>query len=101
MKKTWVIVFTFILTGISLLSSESDFAVRIWFSHIDSENQVMADIASEFTLETGISVEVVSRRSIFDAPRDLANYAEAYDRPDIVLMQAPDIGNMVKSGFIL
>lgn len=80
--------------------SSNDMIVRIWFSHNEQENQAMRSIADRFTAQTGIAVEVISRRSIFDSPRDLANNAELPERPDIVFMQAPDIGNLVRSGFL-
>ena len=82
-------------------SESGERTIRIWFSHIEPENACMKEIADSFSLKTGIKVEVISRRSIFDSPRDLANNAELKDRPDIVLMQAPDIGNMVVSGLIM
>ncbi len=98
-----VIVQVALLLGARLFAAPDggDSTIRIWFSHIEPENLAMAAIAGEFTSLTGIEVEVVGRRSIFDAPRDLANNAELDDRPDIILMQAPDIGNMVASGLIV
>jgi hypothetical protein len=49
--------------------------VRVWFSHIEAENETLRAIARDFTAETGIPVEIVSRRSVFDAPADLVNNA--------------------------
>lgn len=74
--------------------------IRVWFSSIEEENLVMSNIANQFTAETGIKVDIVSRRSVFDAPTDLANNATLDNRPDIVYMQAPDIGGLVSSGFL-
>lgn len=79
----------------------SNQTVRVWFSHIERENEALRSIASDFTHATGIDVEIISRRSIFDAPNDLANNAETSNRPDIVFMQAPDIGRMVYSELLL
>jgi arabinogalactan oligomer/maltooligosaccharide transport system permease protein len=75
--------------------------VKVWFSHIEAENEVMRSIAEEFTGETGIQVDIVSRRTVFDAPADLVNNAELPDRPDVIFMQAPDIGGLVVSGYLL
>ena len=88
------------VAAIDVENSSDERIVRIWFSHIEEENQAMRTIAEEFTAQTGIAVEVISRRSIFDAPRDFANNAELPERPDLVFMQAPDIGNLVRSGFL-
>jgi Maltose-binding periplasmic proteins/domains len=98
-----VIVQAALLLGATLFAAPGGdgSTIRIWFSHIEPENLAMVAIAEEFTSLTGIEVEVIGRRSIFDAPRDLANNAELDDRPDIILMQAPDIGNMVASGLIV
>ena len=75
--------------------------IRVWFSHIEAENEEMRSIAKAFTETTGIPVEIISRRAIFDAPADLVNNAELPDRPDVILMQAPDIGGLVASGYLL
>jgi arabinogalactan oligomer/maltooligosaccharide transport system permease protein len=45
-------------------------------------------------------VEVVSRINIFNAVTDLVNNATLDTRPDIVFMQAPDIGLLVASGYL-
>lgn len=74
--------------------------IRVWFSSIEEENNAMSNIASKFTAETGIKVDIISRRSVFDAPTDLVNNATLDTRPDIVFMQAPDIGGLVSSGYL-
>lgn len=81
------------------ISDDSNY-VKVWFGANEQENAVMERIAQEFTQKTGIQVEIVSRRSVFDAPADLVNYANLKDSPDIVYMQAPDIGNLVASGYL-
>ncbi len=94
-------MFTFaLLSFVSTDVEADDQTVRVWFSHIEAENEAMRDIASDFSDETGVDVEIISRRSIFDAPNDLANNAETANRPDIVFMQAPDIGRMVYSDLL-
>ena len=80
--------------------SRRAWTVKVWFGANEQENAVMEKIAERFTRETGIAVEIVARRSIFDAPSDLVNYAWLEDSPDIVYIQAPDIGNLVRSGFL-
>jgi arabinogalactan oligomer/maltooligosaccharide transport system permease protein len=75
--------------------------VKVWFSHIEAENEALRSIAKSFTGETGIQVDIVSRRTVFDAPADLVNNAELTDRPDVIFMQAPDIGGLVVSGYLL
>ncbi len=76
-------------------------SLKVWFSQNDSENKVLEQIASRFTSETGIPVEVVPRVNVFNAKNDLVNNAETDARPDIVFMQAPDIGELVVSGYLL
>jgi len=75
--------------------------LRVWFDSNVRENDEMRAIAADFERETGTAVEVVDRRSVFDAPRDLMNNAQTPQRPDLVLMQAPDIGDLAVSGFLL
>ncbi|MEN6418091.1 MAG: extracellular solute-binding protein [Clostridiaceae bacterium] len=80
--------------------SASAGTVKVWFGANEEENAVLRQIAERFEQETGIAVEVVARRAIFDAPTDLVNYAQLEEAPDIVYMQAPDIGTLVRSGFL-
>lgn len=82
------------------LSAEGDGIVRIWFSQYTEENAAMETIATRFTQETGIVVEVVPRMTVFNAAQDFTNNIEHDERPDIVFMQAPDIGNLVASGLL-
>ncbi len=60
----------------------------------------MENIAQDFTKETGVKVEVYQKLEIFTVPSALVNNAELEERPDIVYMQAPDIGGLVKSGYL-
>ena len=84
--------------------SDSDSAsaetVKVWFGANEEENAVLRQIAESFEQETGIAVEIVARRAVFDAPTDLVNYAQLEEAPDIVYIQAPDIGTLVRSGFL-
>jgi len=104
-NKVWILLCSILLVGSGLLWLPSvtfaSGAVRVWFSHIEAENETLRAIARDFTAETGIPVEIVSRRSVFDAPADLVNNAELTDRPDVVFMQAPDIGGLVESGYLI
>ncbi|HOH13601.1 MAG TPA: extracellular solute-binding protein, partial [Thermotogota bacterium] len=104
-NKVWTLSLSVFLACIAFLWLPSvAFAsepVRVWFSHIEAENETLRAIAREFTSETGIPVEIISRRSVFDAPADLVNNAELSDRPDVIFMQAPDIGGLVASGYLL
>lgn len=91
--------------GFALLSpgvsaEEGDGVVRIWFSQYTAENEAMETIAEAFTQATGIAVEVVPRMTVFTAAQDFVNNVQNDERPDIVFMQAPDIGNLVKSGLL-
>lgn len=81
-------------------NAEGESSIRVWFSQYEYENEAMREIAGEFTAKTGIKVEIISRRSVFDAPADLVNYATLDSRPDIIFMQAPDIGGLVSSGYL-
>ena len=106
MKKFLIgLIFILLIVCMLPLSNTVSYAqgnetIKIWFSHKEVENEKLREIASKFTDETGINVEVVSRRSIFDAPSDLVNYATLDDSPDIIFMQAPDIGSLVASGYL-
>lgn len=75
--------------------------IRIWGSELTRENDVVREIAAEWTAQTGVKVEVVDRRSLFDAPNDLVNNAQTSERPDIVMMQHADIGDLAANGFLL
>ena len=90
----------FVMFGnISHVQAE-DNTIRIWFSQYEEENTAMETIAAAFTDETGINVEVISRINIFNAASDLVNNAALDERPDIVFMQAPDIGSLVVNGYL-
>ncbi|MDD4595788.1 MAG: extracellular solute-binding protein [Candidatus Izemoplasmatales bacterium] len=97
-----VILFGFTVFSITPIKVEaaSDSVVHVWFSQYSQENDAMIAIANQFTNETGIAVEVVPRINVFNAANDLVNNAELDDRPDIVFMQAPDIGGLIASGYL-
>jgi len=80
--------------------SDSGETVKVWFGANEEENAVLQEIGGRFEQATGVHVEVVARRAIFDAPTDLVNYAKLEEAPDLVYIQAPDIGNLVRSGFL-
>lgn len=80
--------------------TEKSKVVKVWFGANKDENEVMEQIGRTFTEETGIQVEVVARRAIFDAPKDLVNHANLDDNPDLIYIQAPDIGGLVMSGYL-
>ncbi len=75
--------------------------IRVWGSELTRENDVIREIAAEWSAQTGVKVEVVDRRSLFDAPNDLVNNAQTSERPDIVMMQHADIGDLAANGFLL
>jgi arabinogalactan oligomer/maltooligosaccharide transport system permease protein len=74
--------------------------IRVWFSQYEAENAAMQTIADQYMLETGRSVEIIPRINVFNAVSDLVNNATLDERPDIVFMQAPDIGRLVSSGYL-
>ncbi|MDD3122614.1 MAG: extracellular solute-binding protein [Candidatus Izemoplasmatales bacterium] len=105
MKKFSVILLTIVFLAFSWVFSTPVFAdgatsLRIWFSQYDEENLAMEAIAKRYEEETGVHVEVISRINLFNAVKDLVNNATLDDRPDIVYLQAPDIGLLVKSGYL-
>jgi arabinogalactan oligomer/maltooligosaccharide transport system permease protein len=75
--------------------------LRVWVGAIEAEKTVMEEIAQEFTDETQIDVQVFQKVEIFTVPSALVNNAELEERPDLVYMQAPDIGSLVKSGYLV
>jgi len=96
---TVISVFFYGLKPVNAKAFDED-TIRIWFSQYEEENEAMQAIADNFTLETGIEVEVISRINVFNAVTDLVNNATLDDRPDLVFMQAPDIGKLVSSGYL-
>lgn len=88
-------------TNINIAKAAEIKKVRIWGSELARENNVIRTIAAEWTAQSGVQVEVVDRRSLFDAPKDLVNNATVGDRPDIVMMQHADIGDLAVNGFLL
>ncbi len=106
MKRIMLVSLITILVSASIslivphVAAETAMPVRVWFSQYEAENEAMVTLAEAFESETGIPVEVVPRINIFNAADDLVNNAELDDRPDIVFMQAPDIGRLVSSGYL-
>lgn len=82
------------------LKASSD-TIRVWFGAIEEEIITLKEIAKDFTLETNLQVEVIQKLEIFTVPSSFVNNAELEERPDIVYMQAPDIGGLVKSGYLV
>ena len=85
---------------VDLSVQAEDTVLRVWVGAIEGEKMVMEEIAEDFTKETGVKVEVYQKLEIFTVPSALVNNAELDERPDIVYMQAPDIGGLVKSGYL-
>lgn len=79
---------------------DSDTTIRVWFDSNEGENNALRQIAAIYEREKGVHVEVIDRRSVFDAPDDLVNNADVESGPDLVLMQAPDIGDLAVSGYL-
>ena len=75
-------------------------SIVVWFDNKEGENAALREIAEAYKKETGVHVEIIDRRSVFDAPKDLVNNADVEGGPDLVFMQAPDIGDLVVSGYI-
>lgn len=106
MKKASIIILTTILVLMSIFSSipvksAEVKTIRIWGSELSRENDAIRQAAQEYKKDTGIDVIVVDRRSLFDAPRDLANNAKTLERPDIVMMQHADIGSLAANEFLM
>ena len=74
--------------------------LRIWFSQYEEENEALRKIAEQYEVENGTKIEVVSRINIFNAVSDLVNNATLDERPDLIYMQAPDIGALVASDYL-
>lgn len=105
MKKIYIFILTVVLifcfiSGNEKINAKTDTIIRVWVGAISEEKEVMEEIASEFTKNTGIKVEVYQKLEIFTVPSALVNNAELDERPDIVYLQAPDIGGLVKSGYL-
>lgn len=75
--------------------------IRVWGSEITRENDVLRELADEYNKETGTNVIVIDRRSLFDAPKDLVNNAMTQERPDLIMIQHADIGDLAVNGFLL
>ncbi len=104
-KKRWVALLLMLAILASILPARAAQAGRasvlhVWFDSNEVENEAMRRIAAFYEEETGVRVEVIDRRSVFDAPDDLINNADVAGGPDLVLMQAPDIGDLAVSGYL-
>ncbi len=101
-KKLLVTLFLLILPTFffSLKLNAKQETIRVWVGAISQEKDEMVRIGQQFKQETGIAVEVIQKLEIFTVPDALVNNAELDSRPDIVYMQAPDIGGLVRSGFL-
>ncbi len=80
--------------------SATNKTIRVWVGAISEEKAVMDELAASFKEKTGVNVEVYQKLEIFTVPSTLVNNAELEERPDIVYMQAPDIGGLVESGYL-
>ena len=106
MKKILTFILTVFFVSIliikpTILQAETNETIRVWVGAIEREKVAMESIAAEYKSKTGINVEVYQKLEIFTVPTALVNNAELEDRPDIVYMQAPDIGGLVKSGYLM
>ncbi|MFY9422896.1 MAG: extracellular solute-binding protein [Bacilli bacterium] len=101
--KRLAILILFLLTFFASVPavSGSEKTVRVWIGAIAEEKEVMDELAMEFKEKTGVNVEVYQKLEIFTVPNALVNNAELDERPDIVYMQAPDIGGLAESGYLL
>ena len=90
----------FVFSANIIRPKADDGTIRIWVGAISREKEVMEDLAAEFKEKTGVTVKVYQKLEIFTVPAALVNNAELEERPDIVYMQAPDIGGLVKSGYL-
>lgn len=97
----FLLCLSFFLVGNSSTVYANDDTIRIWFGAIEEEKKALEEIANTFKAETGIKVEVVQKLEIFTVPSAFVNNAELPERPDIIYMQAPDIGGLVKSGYLV
>lgn len=100
-KISILLLISAILIALSSISFQAQTKnIRVWVGAISEEKEAMEQIGANFKAETGIGVEVIQKLEIFTVPTALANNAELSDRPDIVYLQAPDIGGLIKSGFL-
>jgi len=105
MKKLFIFILAFFIVSILSVNSinlqAKSETIRIWVGAITKEKAVMEQIAAEYKERTGVTVKVYQKLEIFTVPSALVNNAELEERPDIVYMQAPDIGGLVKSGYLV
>lgn len=106
MKNRVICLLTIILTLISFffiypVNAQTNKVIRVWGSEITRENDVLRNIAESYKEKTGTDVLIVDRRSLFDAPKDLINNAQTLERPDIVMIQHADIGDLAVNGFLM
>lgn len=72
--------------------------LRVWFSLDPKENDMLQQIADEFTKETKIKIEVLDS-NFFSIRQKFPLTAETPQKPDIVFMQSADLGAIVESGY--
>lgn len=106
MKNRVICLLTIILILISFffiypVNAQTNKVIRVWGSEITRENDVLRNIAESYKEKTGTDVLIVDRRSLFDAPKDLINNAQTQERPDIVMIQHADIGDLAVNGFLM
>jgi arabinogalactan oligomer/maltooligosaccharide transport system permease protein len=95
-----ILIISFFLSIFSLKPKAKAETIKVWVGAITAEKEAMEEIGTSFYNETGIKVEVIQKLEIFTVPDALANNAKLTTKPDLVYMQAPDIGGLVKSGFL-
>lgn len=106
MKKICLILVIALIFPLALMgftkgeTTNSDVTLKVVFS-TGAEQEEMRIIADEFTSETGIRVTLVERLHTMDAKDYIVNYAETAERPDIILMQGSDIGELSLSGYLM
>lgn len=81
-------------------AAEEQITLKVAFS-TGEEQAEMRRLADEFTRETGIRVSLVERLHTMDAKDYIINYAETNERPDVILMQGSDIGELSLSGYLM
>lgn len=71
-----------------------DATIRVWFGLYPTENEMLRQIGSEFTKDTGVKVEVIDN-NFFEIRQKYPIAAAAADAPDLLLVQAADIGTLI------
>ena len=97
-----VLMLSLVVTGVMAKGQEESTAVNsvsIMFQGPDTEQAAIRDSARRFTEATGIEVELLF------TPHDsytekLAGYISAKQLPDVIQLDAPNLANLVWSGYI-